>query len=210
MQKSGMVPVFYHPDPEISKKVVRASYDAGIRVFEFTNRGENAMEVFNSLQNYCKELMPDMILGAGSVMDKESAKSFIDMGAGFIVAPLFYSEVMDICQEQDIPYIPGCGSVTEIGNAQRAGSELVKLFPANVLGPGFIRSLLGPMPWSLVMPTGGVKPERENLREWFDAGAFCVGMGSALFSSELVNGPSGLLTNKIMEVLQIIREVRHG
>ncbi|MCA6078695.1 bifunctional 4-hydroxy-2-oxoglutarate aldolase/2-dehydro-3-deoxy-phosphogluconate aldolase [Fulvivirga sedimenti] len=209
MHESGMVPVFYHPDPEISKKVMGACYDAGIRVFEFTNRGENAMRVFEALNISRKNSMPDMFLGAGSVMDSETADAFIQQGADFIVAPLYSEEVNQACNEMGVPYIPGCGSVTEVGNAQQKGASLVKLFPANVLGPGFIGALLGPMPWSRIMPTGGVKPERENLKQWFDAGAYCVGMGSALFSEELVRSSAEVITAKIREVCNMIREVRN-
>lgn len=211
MHASGMVPVFYHQDAEFAVEVLHACYEGGLRLFEFTNRGKNANTVFQRIQSFARTSLPDMLLGAGSVISSNSAEDYIGMGADFIVSPLFSEAVTDICKKKEILCIPGCGTVTELGKAQQAGAELVKLFPAEVLGPSFIRAVLGPMPWSKIMPTGGVTTERDNLREWFDAGAFCVGMGSSLFSRELMEKKdSQALEAKVHATLELIREVRNA
>lgn len=180
-----MIPVFYNKDVEISRKVLKACYDGGVRVFEFTNRGEGATEVFRALTEYAKTL-PGMILGIGSVSFAKDARRFIGMGANFVVGPQFVPGVMRVCRLRRIPYMPGCGTISEVGRAQRAGCDICKIFPGDVLGPKFVKALLAPMPWSRIMVTGGVKPEQENLEGWFKAGVTCVGMGSNLFPKETI------------------------
>lgn len=186
MTATGIVPVFYTPDVEVGKSVIKACYDGGIRVFEFTNRGDFADEVFGELAKYAVKELPGMILGAGSVVDPATAALFIQRGANFIVGPLFNPAVAAVCNRRLIPYCPGCGSVSEVGAAQEAGCDICKVFPGDVLGPKFVKSIMAPMPWSRVMVTGGVKPEKENLEAWFKAGAACVGMGSNLFPKEMI------------------------
>lgn len=207
--ETGLVPVFYNPDPEVGKKILKACYDGGVRAFEFTNRGDFAHEVFGILAKYASAELPGMILGAGSVVDPATAALYIQMGANFIVGPAFNPAIAPICNRRQVPYCPGCGSVTEVGNAQESGCELCKVFPGEVLGPAFVKALRAPMPWSRLMITGGVKPEKENLSAWFKAGASCVGMGSNLFPKELVaagdwSGISELCSN----VLKTIKEIR--
>lgn len=186
MMKTGMVPVFYNPDLETSKKVLKACYDGGVRVFEFTNRGDKAAEVFKELVQYAASL-PGMILGIGSISFAKDARKFIKLGANFVVGPQTVQEVFRVCNWRNIPYIPGCGTVTEVGYASRRfRCGICKVFPGEVLGPAFVKSLKAPMPWVNLMVTGGVAPTEESLREWFYAGVCCVGMGSKLFPKEII------------------------
>lgn len=209
MTSTGMVPVFYNPDVEISKNILKACYDGGVRVFEFTNRGGKAAEVFPHLVRYAKEELPGMIVGVGSISFAKDARKFIRMGANFVVGPQYVPDVVLVCRWHKIPYIPGCGTVTEVGTAQRAGCEICKVFPGDVLTPKFVKALLAPMPWSKLMVTGGVKPERENLEAWFKAGAACVGMGSNLFPKEAVEkGDWSTISRLCKDTLEIIASVR--
>lgn len=185
MHKTGLVPVFYHNDLEMSKNVVKACYEGGIRAFEFTNRGEFAHEVFGELSKWISKNCPEMILGIGSIVDAPTAALYIQSGANFIVGPLLNPDVAKVCNRRLILYSPGCGSVSEIGCAQELGCDLTKVFPAgNVGGPSFVKNVLAPMPWSNIMVTGGVEPTEENLTTWIKAGVCCVGMGSNLFPNE--------------------------
>lgn len=186
IQTTGVVPVFYNGNVEIAKQVVKACYDGGIRAFEFTNRGDFAHEVFAEVIKYAAKECPEMAVGVGSVIDAPTAALYIQMGACFVVGPLFNPEVAKVCNRRLIPYTPGCGSITEVGRAQEAGCDLCKVFPGDVLGPKFIKGLMAPMPWSKIMVTGGVEPTVESLSKWFKAGAFAVGMGSCLFPKEVV------------------------
>lgn len=185
MVRTGMIPVFYNGDAEKAAAVLRACYEGGVRVFEFTNRGEKAREVFPKLMEEAESL-PGLILGVGSISFARDAWKFINMGANFVVGPQYVPSVRCVCRLRGIPYVPGCGTVSEVGRAQRAGCGICKVFPGDVLGPSFVKGLMAPMPWSRIMVTGGVKPEEENLRGWFGAGACCVGMGSNLFPKDAV------------------------
>lgn len=187
MRATGMVPVFYHSDVEIAKQVLKACYKGGVRVFEFTNRGDFAQEVFTALVKFAAQECPDMIMGIGSIIDPATAALYLQSGANFVVGPCFNPEISKVCNRRLIPYIPGCGSVTEIGNAQEAGCDVCKVFPAgNVGGPSFVKNVKAPMPWSMLMVTGGVEPTEENLSAWIKAGVTCVGMGSNLFPKEVI------------------------
>ena len=209
MMETGMVPVFYHADAEVAKKVLKACYDGGVRAFEFTNRGDFAQEVFGELVKYANKELPGMIVGVGSVIDPATAALYIQLGANFVVGPLFNPAVAPVCNRRLIPYCPGCGSVSEVGAAQEAGCDLCKVFPGDVLGPSFVKGLRAPMPWSRLMVTGGVKPERANLEGWFKAGVTCVGMGSNLFPKDVIAaGDWSKITQLCQDALQIIREVR--
>jgi 2-dehydro-3-deoxyphosphogluconate aldolase/(4S)-4-hydroxy-2-oxoglutarate aldolase len=209
MGATGMVPVFYHSDAETAKNVAKACYLGGVKAFEFTNRGEFAHEVFGELSKYVSQECPGLILGTGSIVDAPTASLYIQLGANFIVGPLFNPEVAKVANRRLIPYAPGCGSVTEVGFAQEAGCDLCKLFPGDVLGPNFVKGLKAPMPWSLLMITGGVKPEEANLKAWFDAGATCVGMGSNLFPKEVIAAKEwGKITESCKNALAIIKKIR--
>lgn len=209
MKETGIVPVFYHSDVEIAKKVVKACYDGGIRAFEFANRGDFAQEVFGELVKFAAKELPGMIMGIGSVVDPGTASMYIQLGANFVVGPLFNPAIAPICNRRCIPYCPGCGSVTEVGMAQEAGCDVCKVFPGDVLGPKFIKGLKAPMPWSQLMVTGGVKPEKENLEGWFKAGVTCVGMGSNLFPKDAIAAGDWARISKLCaDALAIVKEVR--
>lgn len=206
---TGLVPVFYNSDLETSRAVLKSCHEGGIRVFEFTNRGDFAHEIFAGLVKYAAAELPGMILGAGSVVDAPTAALYLQEGANFIVGPLFNPEVASLCNRRCVPYIPGCGSVTEVGNAQAAGCDVCKVFPGDVLGPSFVKGIKAPMPWTQILVTGGVKPEAENLGGWFKAGASCVGMGSNLFPKDVVAaGDWEAVTALCAAALKIISEVR--
>lgn len=209
MKETGMVPVFYHSDAETAKHVLKACYDGGVRAFEFTNRGDFAQEVFGELVKYARKELPGMIVGVGSVVDAPTAAMYIQLGANFVVGPLFNQEIAPVCNRRLIPYCPGCGTVSEVGAAQEAGCDLCKVFPGDVLGPAFVKGLRAPMPWSQIMVTGGVKPERENLEAWFKAGVTCVGMGSNLFPKDAVASADwDRITGLCRTALDIIAKVR--
>ncbi len=184
---TGIVPVFYNPDVEVAKNVIEACYKGGIRVFEFTNRGDFAHEVFGELAKWSKEACPEMILGIGSVVDAPTASLYLQLGANFVVGPLLNPDVFKVCNRRQVAYSPGCATTTEIGLAQELGAEIVKIFPGgDVGGPSFVKNIKGPMPWSRIMVTGGVAPTEENLSKWFEAGVDAVGIGSNLFPKEVI------------------------
>lgn len=205
-----MVPVYYNSDIKVAKQVVRACYKGGVKVFEFTNRGDFAHEVFGELVKYAERECPELILGAGSVVDAATAALFIQLGANFIVGPLFNPEIAKVCNRRLIPYVPGCGSVSEIGFAQEAGCDLCKIFPAgNVGGSSFVKNIKAPMPWTLLMATGAVEPTEENLAAWFKAGVTCVGMGSKLFPKEVITSDDWqAITELCRHALSIIKKQR--
>ena len=208
MSETGMVPVFYNADIEISKSVLKACHDGGVRVFEFTNRGDFAQDVFAELVKYADKELPGMILGIGSVIDPATAALYLQLGANFVVGPLFNPEIAPICNRRLVPYCPGCGTVSEAGKAQELGCDICKVFPGDVLGPAFVKGLKAPMPWSQLMVTGGVKPERDNLEAWFKAGVTCVGMGSNLFPKELIAARDwAAVTANCRNVLDMIRSI---
>jgi 2-dehydro-3-deoxyphosphogluconate aldolase/(4S)-4-hydroxy-2-oxoglutarate aldolase len=206
---TGMVPVFYHSDVEVAKNVAKACYEGGVRAFEFTNRGEFAHEVFGELSKFVAKECPELILGVGSIVDAPTASLYIQLGANFLVGPLFNPEVARVANRRLVPYTPGCGSVSEVGFAQEMGCDLCKVFPGDVLGPNFVKGLKAPMPWSLLMVTGGVKPEEANLKAWFGAGVTCVGMGSNLFPKEVIAAKEwSKISDTCREALEVIRRVR--
>lgn len=209
IRETGIVPVFYNGDIEISKNVLKACYEGGIRAFEFANRGDFAQEVFKELVKYANAELPGMIMGIGSVVDPGTAALYLQLGANFVVGPLFNPAIAPICNRRNIPYAPGCGSVSEVGAAQEAGCDLCKVFPGDVLGPAFVKGLRAPMPWSKLMVTGGVKPTRENLEGWFKAGVYCVGMGSNLFPKDAIAaGDWSKISALCADALAIVKEVR--
>lgn len=209
MKETGMVPVFYNKDIEVAKNVLKACYEGGVRAFEFTNRGDFAHEVFRDLVKFAAVECPEMILGIGSIVDAPAATLYIQMGANFIVGPLFNPDVAKVANRRLVPYTPGCGSVSEVGFAQELGCDLCKVFPGDVLGTNFVKGLKAPMPWSQLMVTGGVKPEEGNLKGWFDAGVTCVGMGSNLFPADLIKAQDWAgITKLCSDALAIIKKVR--
>ncbi|MBO7472168.1 MAG: bifunctional 4-hydroxy-2-oxoglutarate aldolase/2-dehydro-3-deoxy-phosphogluconate aldolase [Bacteroidaceae bacterium] len=209
MQQTGMVPVFYHSDVEVAKQVVKACYDGGVRAFEFTNRGDFAHEVFAECVKYAAKECPEMAMGVGSIVDAPTAALYIQLGACFVVSPLLNPEIARVCNRRLVPYCPGCGSVSEIGTAQELGCDLTKVFPGDAYGPAFVKATMAPCPWSRIMVTGGVSPDKENLTAWFKAGAFCVGMGSKLFPKDtLKNKDWQHITQMCRQSLEYIAEAR--
>lgn len=205
----GILPLFYHGDLTIAKSVLKASYDGGSRVFEFTNRGEGALEVFKPLVEYAHAELPGLYLGIGTVYDADTARQFVASGADFIVQPIFNPEVGRVCREAGIPWFPGVSTLTEIYNARVSGAEVVKLFPGDVLGSKFIKAIKGPMADAKIVVTGGVKPTRDNLQEWFSAGAYAVGLGSNLFPKDVIEkGDFSEITRLVSDCLTIAKEVR--
>lgn len=210
MAETGMVPVFYHADLEVAKQVVKACYLGGVRAFEFTNRGDFAHEIFGELNKWAAKECPEMILGIGSIVDAGTASLFLQLGASFVVGPLLNPDIFKVCNRRQVAYIPGCGSVSEIGYAQELGAEVVKVFPAgNVGGPSFVKNVKAPMPWASIMVTGGVEPTEENLTKWFDAGVTCVGMGSNLFPKDVLAAKDwGKITQMCKDALAIIDKAK--
>ncbi len=209
MKETGMVPLFYHPDIDMGKKVLKACYDGGARLLEFTARGDFAFEVFSKLNKYALTELPGMIMGVGSITDAGAASLFMQMGANFIVTPSLREDIAVVCNRRKVLWSPGCGTLTEINKAEEMGCEIVKLFPGATYGPGFVKAIKGPQPWTSVMPTGGVSTEESNLRGWFDAGVTCVGMGSKLISKELLAQKDFKgLENKVKATLEIISKLR--
>ena len=208
--KTGLVPIFYNPDLEISRNVAQACAAGGARVLEFTNRGDFALEVFAGLEKHCRAELPQLILGVGSVVDAPTAMNYVANGASFVVGPLLNPEVARACNRRKIPYMPGCGSVTEISAAEELGCEIVKIFPGTqVGGPGFVKAVLGPCPWTRIMPTGGVSPTEESLGAWFSAGVACAGIGSELITKDLVKARDwNALRERVRATLELIRKVR--
>ncbi|WP_425637172.1 bifunctional 4-hydroxy-2-oxoglutarate aldolase/2-dehydro-3-deoxy-phosphogluconate aldolase [Algoriphagus yeomjeoni] len=208
MADTGMIPVFNHVDIEVAKGVLDASYKAGIRVFEFTNRASNSLEVFRELYEYAGKYS-DMVMGIGTIFTTEDANAFIEAGADFIVSPALIPELAVFCNSKDVFWIPGCATMSEIFQAKKLGATLVKAFPGNVVGSAFVAAAKSVYPELHVMPTGGVEPTEENLKEWFDAGVYCVGMGSQLFKKDWIkNQQYDLLENKIADTLQVIKSIR--
>jgi 2-dehydro-3-deoxyphosphogluconate aldolase/(4S)-4-hydroxy-2-oxoglutarate aldolase len=212
MMESGMVPVFYHPDIDVAKRVAAAVFAGGCPFLEFTNRGDHAWEVFSCLDRYCATELPGMILGVGSVVDPGTASLYINCGANFVVGPVLNPDVARACNRRKIPYSPGCGSASEISQAEELGCEIVKVFPGGeVGGPKFVKAVKGPCPWVSIMPTGGVDSTEASLKAWFDAGVACVGMGSNLITKELLQaGDYTGITTKVRDTLALIRGIRGG
>jgi 2-dehydro-3-deoxyphosphogluconate aldolase/(4S)-4-hydroxy-2-oxoglutarate aldolase len=209
MKDTGMIPLFFHNDIELSKKVLKACYDGGARLMEFTARGDFAHEVFGELTKYAIKELPGMIMGVGSVTDGAAASLYMSLGANFIVTPVLREDIAIVCNRKKVLWSPGCGTLTEIARAEELGCEIVKLFPGDIYGPQFVKGIKGPQPWTSIMPTGGVSPNEENLKAWFDAGVTCVGMGSQLISKEIILSKDyAKLEKDVKNALEIVRAVR--
>lgn len=208
MQSAGMIPVFFHADLDVAKNVLDASYRAGIRVFEFTNRGPNAYDTFVALLDHARQY-PDLLMGIGTIIDDETTQKFIDAGAHFIVSPILKASMATVCQKNGIPWIPGCATLTEIVTAKEAGAAVIKIFPGSILGPEFVSSVLPVVPGLRLMPTGGVEPTEQNLSAWFNAGVMCVGMGSRLITKEIIQEADySLLEEKTRFAVELIARIK--
>jgi len=209
MAEQGLVPLFYHPDIALGKKVLEACYRGGARLLEFTNRGDYAHEVFAELNKFCARELPEMIMGVGSVTDAGAASLYMQLGANFVVTPVLREDIAMACNRKKVLWSPGCGSLTEICRAEELGCEIVKLFPGGTYGPSFVKAVKAPQPWTNIMPTGGVTPTQDNLKAWFDAGVTCVGMGSKLISKDVLqNEDFEGLQNHVQATLDLIQTLR--
>jgi 2-dehydro-3-deoxyphosphogluconate aldolase / (4S)-4-hydroxy-2-oxoglutarate aldolase len=210
MMEQGVIPVFYHPDVEVCINVIQACANGGAKCIEFTNRGDFASHVFLDVTRHFAKADKSVIMGVGSVCDAPTAGIYIANGANFVVGPVLNPDVAKVCNRRKIPYSPGCGSASEIGFAEELGVEIVKIFPGTqVGGPEFVKAVLGPMPWSKIMPTGGVDPTEESLKTWFGAGIVAAGIGSKLITSEALKAKdyAGIET-KVRETIAIIKKIR--
>ncbi|WP_428655145.1 bifunctional 4-hydroxy-2-oxoglutarate aldolase/2-dehydro-3-deoxy-phosphogluconate aldolase [Runella sp.] len=202
LASAPIVPVFYYPDAAVTTQIIKACYEGGIRAFEFTNRGEKAKEVFKVLREYISTNYPEMALGIGTIFNALQAEEFIALGADFVVQPFTATDVAEVCKAHNIAWMPGAMTVSEVYNATLLGAEIVKIFPGNVVGSGFVKALKGPLPHVNVMVTGGVEPTPESLKEWFGAGVSAVGIGSQLFPKATIeSGNFEEITKKINTLL---------
>lgn len=207
--ETGMIPVFYHTDVEVAKKVIKACYDGGVRAFEFTNRGDFAHKTFAEAVKFVRKECPELAIGIGSIVDVPTAALYLQLGADFIVGPLLNPEIPKVCNRRLVPYIPGCSTVSEVGLAQELGCDVCKVFPGDVVGANFVKSLLAPLPWSQIMVTGGVEPTQESMKKWFSAGVKSVGMGSKLFPKDkIANEQWSEISEICRNTLQYIKEAR--
>jgi 2-dehydro-3-deoxyphosphogluconate aldolase/(4S)-4-hydroxy-2-oxoglutarate aldolase len=206
MEETGIIPVFYHPDIEVAKGVLEACYKGGVRVFEFTNRDDFALEVFTELNKFAIKHLPDMILGIGTVLDASTTAMYLQAGANFVVSPILNPEMAQTCNRKKVLWIGGCETLSEISQAETLGAEIIKIFPGEMFKPTFIKALKAPMPWTSVMVTGGVSPTKESIEEWFKAGVSCVGMGSQLFPQEVLQRKDfQFVEQKVGESIQIVQ-----
>ncbi len=210
IMEQSIIPVFYHPDVELCIKVIQACANAGAKCIEFTNRGEFAAHAFYDVTRHFAKADPSVIMGVGSIVDAPTAGLYIANGARFVVSPLTSIETAKLCNRRGIPYCPGCGSATEIGDAQELGCEIVKVFPgSSVGGPEFVKNVMGPMPWTRIMPTGGVEPTEESLRKWFGAGIVACGIGSNLITKELLDTKNFAgIEHKVRDALQLVKTIK--
>ena len=210
MRGTGIVPLFTHDNADDAQQVIEAAYRGGVRAFEFTNRRPNSFEIFSHLVRERKKF-PDLMLGIGTVMDAATTRKFIDAGADFIISPILKLEMAEVCRKHDVAWIPGCATLTEIVTARENGAAVIKVFPGSVLGPGFVSSILPVVPDLKLMITGGVEPTKENLAAWFKAGAMCVGMGSQLFTKDILQTRNwSLLTERVAQALALAKQIRNN
>ena len=211
MKETGMIPLFFSNDIELSKNVLKACYDGGARLMEFIARGDFAHEVFGELTKYAIAELPGMIMRVGSVTDGAAASLYMALGANFIVTPVLREDIAIACNRRKVLWSSGCGTLTEIARAEELGCEIVKLFPGDIYGPQFVKGIKGPQPWTSVMPTGGVAPNKENLSGWFNAGVTCVGMGSQLISKEIISNKAyAKLEQEVEKTLALIHSIRNN
>lgn len=212
LEAQGVVPVFSHPDPEICLAVVEACARGGAPCVEFTNRGDFMFQTFSDVSRALLAKKSDVILGVGSVLDAPTAALYISAGARFVVGPVLDPDTARLCNKRMVAYSPGCGSATEIMQAHELGCDLVKVFPGeSVGGPTFVKNVLGPMPWTKIMPTGGVDPTRESLTEWYSAGIRACGIGSKLITAQRLKDRDWVgIEQAVRETVGMIADIRMG
>ena len=209
MKETGIIPVFYHSDLALCQEVLTACYAGGVRVFEFTNRDDFALEVFSELNKFAIKKFPDLILGIGTILDAGTTAMYLQAGANFVVSPIMNPDMAKVCNRKKVMWIGGCETLTEISQAEELGAEVVKIFPGEMFRPSFIKALKAPMPWTNVMVTGGVSPTKESIEEWFNAGVSCVGMGSQLFPKEVLKEKNfTYIEAKVRQAIQIVQDLK--
>ena len=204
--EQGILPLYFTKDTEVSINVLKALYNAGIRTVEYTNRGEAALQNFKKMKEVCDSELKGMYLGVGTIKNDKDAQAFIDAGADYIISPGLVESVVEIADKNGMLWVPGCMTPTEIIRAETLGAKVVKLFPGNILGPGFLSAVKELFPNLLFMPTGGVDLDKENIGGWFKAGVCAVGMGSKLISKQLLEAKDYAkieeLTRQAMEIVK--------
>jgi 2-dehydro-3-deoxyphosphogluconate aldolase/(4S)-4-hydroxy-2-oxoglutarate aldolase len=209
VKELGLLPLYYHDNPEVCLSVAKALYDAGVRCIEFTNRGAHAFENFKRLVKTRDESMKELVLAVGTIKTGTEAQKYIDAGADFLISPVFDNSVCDTAYLNKVLWIPGCTTPTEIHVAEKAGCKLIKLFPGNLLGPGYVEAILPLFQGLDFVVTGGVDTTEENIKAWFKAGVVGVGMGSKLIGKDVLQEEDydGLKT-KTRKVISIIRKIK--
>ncbi len=206
----GMLPLYFYKDTEVTLSVLRSLYNAGVRTVEYTNRGEAALKNFREMKKVCDSELQGMYLGVGTIKNAEAAQAFIDAGADYIISPGLVEDAARVADKNDMLWVPGCMTPTEIIKAEQLGAKLVKLFPGNLLGPGFLSAIKELFPNLLFMPTGGVDLSKENIGGWFKAGVCAVGMGSKLISKELLEQKDYAkiqsLTTEVMNTINSLKQ----
>lgn len=207
--RQGILPLYFHQDKSVSVEVLRTLYESGIRAVEYTNRGEAALDNFEEMCKVRAADMADLYLGAGTIKSAAAAEFFINAGADFIISPGLVPPVAELADRSGILWIPGCMTPTEIIQAEELGAHMIKIFPGNVLGPGFVSAVKEIFPGLLFMPTGGVELDRDNIAGWLRAGVCAVGMGSKLISKELMQSKNYTqIGEAATEVLSIIASLK--
>lgn len=211
VKQTGFMPLFTHTDLTVAQQVLKASYEAGVRLFEFTNRNSNSFDIFTELRKYCDKNLPGMVLGIGTIKNAAQAEKFVDAGADFLISPLILEEIQNVAVKHKKLWMPGCATPTEIGTAENWGIEIVKIFPAKQLGgPAFIKAVRAVYPSMQFLTTGGVEPTQEDLQKWFAAGTTAVGIGSQLFPPDwLANNQYDRVTGQIKDIIRYIQEARN-
>lgn len=196
-----ILPLYSHSEIEVMKKVITACYHAGIKCFEFTNRTENAVTIFNEMKDFCKTEMPGLLLGVGTILNVKDAEAFFN--ADFLVSPIISAELIHYTSSKNILWIPGCSTTSEIALAKNAGISLVKIFPAHLLGgTAFLKTMKDIFPSMKILATGGIKANSGEINNWLSNGADAVGLGSQLFGNGIKN------TQQISETLnQLLKEI---
>ena len=212
MMDQGVIPVFQHPDPKVCIGAIQACANGGAKCIEFTNRGDFAPAVFAEVAAHFARADPSVIMGVGSIVDAPTAALFLAYGANFVVGPVTNAEVARLCNRRMVAYSPGCATPSEISDAQELGCEIVKVFPGgSVGGPEFVKAVLGPMPWTKIMPTGGINADEASLKAWFGAGIVACGMGSGLIPADmLAAGDYEGIEARVRTTVQLIRTIRGG
>jgi len=210
LESQGVVPVFSHPDPAICLEVIEACARGGAPCVEFTNRGDFMIHTFTEVSRTLQARGSNVILGVGSILDAPTAALYIAAGARFVVGPVLDPDTGRLCNKRMVAWSPGCGSASEISQAQELGADIVKVFPGeSVGGPAFVKAVLGPMPWTKIMPTGGVDPTRESLEAWFKAGIRACGIGSKLITAKRVEERDWTgIEQAIRETVDTIADIR--